>query len=547
MRSALAVLRAKSVAHTITASDTDTWATTSPRRRRCCETVVPAAAGLERLRRVCPRAVERRHHGRRDRRRQGERESKAEDAPVGSDVPAEWDVGGDMQRGQAVGHPARQRHRPQRSGEREQHALDDELAAQSPPARAERRANGQLPVARGRANEKEIDDIRADDEQDERDERHECRDRGGHGARDREGGTRVRLAHEHGVHATILDGVVVRELPRLRAHRGARLRHRNPSRETPERDDEALTAVPHRAVVAGPDLIERRVRVDLQDRIDAMKTLRRDADDRRSVSGNANGVADDVAVAAIFATPEGVAQDDHRMSERALVLVEAEETPDVRAESQHREVVRRDVVDPEPLGVVPFRRRVEGAGVVDVRGEPTEDRAIAGVVVVVRVRELVRHVDVRVDLAEHHQLAARGYGKGSKQKRAGEAEHGAIDADAEGEGDRDDDGEPRRLRERAQGEANVTAEIAERCRGARTADVLLVDGPDRLARALHVSELAYRLRPRRFGSDPFLDELLRPRVEVKAKLVVHVRGDVGSPEAEVAVDGAVRISHGGAP
>jgi hypothetical protein len=71
----------------------------------------------------------------------------------------------------------RQRGAEHAAGQREQRRLGEKLAADAPAPRAQRRADGQLPLARAGAHQREVGHVRAGNEQHEPDRRQGQRQR----------------------------------------------------------------------------------------------------------------------------------------------------------------------------------------------------------------------------------------------------------------------------------------------------------------------------------------------------------------------------------
>jgi hypothetical protein len=72
------------------------------------------------------------------------------------------------ERGQRVDAPRRQEEAERAAGERQHDALGEHLPHDAPARRAERRADGELPLAGGRSREHQVGHVGAGDEQDER-------------------------------------------------------------------------------------------------------------------------------------------------------------------------------------------------------------------------------------------------------------------------------------------------------------------------------------------------------------------------------------------
>jgi hypothetical protein len=77
-----------------------------------------------------------------------------------------------------IGRPSRHRETGQGAGAREHQALHELLPGKAPPRRPERQADAEFVAPRCRARKKQIGDVGARNQQDERDDSHDRQNRG---------------------------------------------------------------------------------------------------------------------------------------------------------------------------------------------------------------------------------------------------------------------------------------------------------------------------------------------------------------------------------
>ena len=163
-------LRTNSSAPTTSTSESATCSTTSARRRpnRSRVSVDPRLPGLHRRAGCSARGAHRRHQAedqaRCDRQRRGERE----DAPVERERRRRSAiVVGRQEVDEESAQPLRQHGAARRADGGNQQAFRQELAHDTPSRRADREADGDLALARGRARQHQVRKVRAGNEQDQ--------------------------------------------------------------------------------------------------------------------------------------------------------------------------------------------------------------------------------------------------------------------------------------------------------------------------------------------------------------------------------------------
>ena len=178
-----------------------------------------AAAGAQRIGRIGRRALHRRREAEDQRRHEREQERRQEDAAVERRVGEPRNVGR-PERDQRRRAPAGERERARRADRIEHRRLRQELPHEPPAPRAERLADRDLAVARGRARQQQVGDVRARDEHDEADGAEEDVERRLHVAH------RVVLQRRHaGAHVLVGVGILRRERAGDAADLGVRLLH----------------------------------------------------------------------------------------------------------------------------------------------------------------------------------------------------------------------------------------------------------------------------------------------------------------------------------
>ncbi len=375
-----------------------------------------------------------------ERHAEGEGEhGRVEADPVG----ARDHVGADA-RDQAQAHPGESQTQ-HRAGEREDHALGQELRDDVPSPRSQRHPDADLFAPLREAREHEVRHVGAGDQQ-----------HGGDGAE--QGGVGPPLVADQvleqelgGQRRVRVDvrgvGLLVALLDDV--HLGAHLFELDAGLETPEDVEEEAAVV---------DLLliqERSLERPRGEELELGERERRhvggqDADDLVRPAIEGERLADRVALAAEVRLPEAVGEDDDGRS-AGLVFVGHERPPHGRLDAEHREEVPRHHERLDLLGVAQAGDRV---GVADRHREVAEHLLALAQDLVARPGE-AGLVDALlggrgVDLDEPLGLLVR---QRLQEDRLDEAEDGGVGADAEGErGDRDG-GEPGRLLQRADGVA----------------------------------------------------------------------------------------------
>jgi hypothetical protein len=323
---------------------------------------------LERRPRIRTAGLQCRQQAEHDAGEHGERDGEGEDAEVRG--------GGDEQRCSLVGHQCQQRSRQHRrqaeagdpSDQREDQAFDQELPYQLAARGAERQAHGDLLLPHEAARDQQVGDVGAGDQQDQTHHRHQDDQRRREivaepGESKRRGFDDQVSGHEPfaGVwrplfrprqrHLVLTD---LQEQPlQRRLRRGDRVsglepgEHLHPSRAAVVHVHPIPLGRHHRFHLdRHADL--RRLR-----RIEAGESPRRHADDRHRVVVHQDLLTDDGAVAAEAVDPVVVAEHDDRMPAiHLIVFLGVEHPPEGRSDAEHREVVARDELGLDALGVV---------------------------------------------------------------------------------------------------------------------------------------------------------------------------------------------------
>ena len=161
----------------------------------------------------------------------------------------------------------------------------------------------------------------------------------------------------------------------------------------------------------------------------ADETPGRDTDDREPATVDRHGAADNVAVGAVAAPPEPVAQHDR------LLVVRVEEPPDLGSETEDTEVV---AARPEAVHGDGALVRHDGERGVAVRGEILEDvgRRFAVRLVTFVGEESALHALTHVPVAElpdRHDVRRLSDRRWSEEDGVRDAEHGGHGADPHGD------------------------------------------------------------------------------------------------------------------
>ena len=245
----------------------------------------------------------------------------------------------------------------------------------------------------------------------------------------------------------------------------------------------------------------------------AVEALRRHADDRVRQAGEHLRFADDVGIAAEAVLPRLVADHRHRMRVATGVLARVESAAENRTHADRVEVVRRDHAARRALGAIADAERRPRDFLGDERvGERAAALKIDPVgprhVVPVRARAAIGagHRDEAV-LIDHERIRPQ-------QDAFDPAEHGGVGADAEREAERREQGKPGIAPQHAQRVRRVAANVVDPAKH--------VGVPRAFLRECHSAEPRERRAPRRFGSHAAPDVVVGSLGDVEAPLLVEV-------------------------
>jgi hypothetical protein len=302
--------------------------------------------------------------------------------------------------------------------------------------------------------------------------------------------------------------------------------------ENAERGQRSVRAVVDRFPEGRPRLIERRKRVDVEQRILAVKFRRRHPDDRDRVIVEANRVADDIRIAAEVRFPELVTENDVGMRELSLVVSRLKQSAEHWLDAEDGEVVRGSFLRPDSFGAsTPAHVHV----VDDIGGEGAKDRRVAREVFVIRKGHLVRLGQGGIGLRQHDEVFAVRHGHRSEEIRVDDAIDCAVESDSDRQRERDREDKPGSTREGSRGDPDVLPEVRKDLGAVRLRGVPFIHRAEHAACALDVAEFSQRAGASGRRVESVVDQLLRARVDVKRDFVVDVRLDVGPPEAEIPV------------
>ena len=160
----------------------------------------------------------------------------------------------------------------------------------------------------------------------------------------------------------------------------------------------------------------------------AVKSLRRDADDRIAAAIDDDAFADDVRIAAEAPLPAFVTDHTDRVRARQLIIVSCNCAAQHRVDAQHLEVVARDHIPPQPFvdAIV-----AEAQGREAVADETGKDLVAITKIFIVRIGKRWEHPVIR-DVVERHNLPRLGDRQRAQERGVDQTEDGGIRADAEG-------------------------------------------------------------------------------------------------------------------
>ena len=335
-------------------------------------------------------------------------------------------------------------HAQRAPGERQHHALRQNLPHDVPARRAERRAQRELPLPRRGARQHEARHVGARDQQHQR--------HGGHQDLER----RLDEPH-HPVHqrrarraeARVLAGIFRAQLRVHALEIRHRLLHRDVGLETSHGEQVWLPPAVVGGVRREQPHREDHVRVLVARAIRHAHVRREHAHHRVRLAVEHQRAAEHRAVAAEARLEEAVVQQrDARRARR--VIRRRHEPAQRRPHAEELEIVAAHQRSVHALGVAPARHGERRPRVVDP--DVLEPALPLSPVLEVGIRD-ERPVAARPRLPQHHQPVRLAVGQGREHHAVDDAEDRGVGADAERQGDHRDGGECRLPAQRAQGKA----------------------------------------------------------------------------------------------
>jgi hypothetical protein len=355
--------------------------------------------------------------------------------------------------------PEREEQPERAAGDREQHALGQQLPDDPPASGTERRAHGNLALAAHAAREQEVRDVGAGDEQHAGHGAAEQPDRSAHAAdhlllqrNDAErqpaigrieirelaaqpGGQRIHfLLHLPDGHAGFqpADDVVVLAVARPRRGRSHR-----------ERDDD----------VGVGGVAEGRHHLVAQ-----RKGLGQDADDLIPAAVQLEPASDGAAIAAIAAHPCRVAE-NRACGRRLGVFLGGEQAADFGPCAEHRQQVGRHAQRADPLGLAAAAGEVLVRAVAD-RHVLEPRPGVLDVEILCGREPVLADPEAGRSIPQDHQAIGVWVRQRMQQQGAGDAEDGRVGADAQGEREH-----------RREHESGIPPESAERVAHVRAEEI----------------------------------------------------------------------------
>ena len=400
--------------------------------------VAAAARLLQRPLHVAARHQHRRHDAEGDRGQQRQGDRKRQHARVEADAgqPRQLDRRRGDQRLDRSDGDGDAEHGPH---DREQHALSEKLPNQAAAARADRRADGDLPLPHRRARQQQARDVGAGDDQQKRRRAEQREERRPEDADDL-GRERNRTRGVVAVGGWIFNPEALRQRAQLvvrsldgdtRFQPGDRLHEMGAAA--------VLGDVPRDAM---PDVGPVRIR----------KPLRHHADDGEQRAVERDRLADNRRVAAETFAPQAMA--DHRDPVARVGGTLRETGAEHRLHAEHGEEVRRRLDRADPLRVVP-RLGQRQLRIPPGRGIVEHLRQAAIVDEVDRRDPLVRQPLAVVGFPHHRQAIGIGIWKRAQHHAIEDAEDRGGRADPERQRQHRRDREPRRPPQQAPAEPDV--------------------------------------------------------------------------------------------
>ena len=429
-------------------------------------------------------------------------------------------------------HPARQtrsldrrveqpdaRRRKQQAGRAADQAQDDtleqQLADDAPPARAQRHAQADLSRALPGARQQEIGHVGAGDQQHEHGRAHDGDEH------------RAPAAADEGV-VEGLDANPGEALGLLRKRRQHLLRDAAQFRLGASEIDVIFHAPEDRQRPRGAARLrfrgnERRPYVGV---VRELQTGRHHADDGRGLTVDPYHAPQHAGVRAVAVGPDMVADDHHRIGAGALVL--RDEVPaHHRPPPNHAERVDRD-----PRSAHLFRKRAVIADVhrgVTVARERIERAALRPPVVQLPGRDVATAAGL-VDPRHHEEPGRILEGQVPPENRVHDRKADRVDADAASQHQDRRRREPAILRDQPEGESQILSDAFKQRKAARVAVLLL----DRLKTTDANAGGALGLRRRHAARDVLVDlhRKVRPQLFVEVGVELAPAGEGGKPRPQ---------------
>ncbi len=330
--------------------------------------------------------------------------------------------------------------------DRQQRALDQQLADDAPARRAQRDADGHFARAAGRSREQQVRDVGAGDQEYEADRAHQRQEH----QLDRPAVHAIVERHDARADVLVGIGIIASQFSRDGVHLCLRLRHRDavaqPAEDIQGRAGIALLFQELRRVR------ERHPQVGAGGKLEA---FRHHADHRCWQLVDLDGAAENGRITAVAVLPHAVSQDDHGRRARPIVL-RKEIAADQRLLANQLEGVGRLVRALEALGRASFVADVHGlaTGRRQARERPRRGAPVHEI--------LIRHAPIAsapVPRADDDDSIRVVEWQAADQDGVDEREHGGVHPDSERQRDHGDAREPAVFDQKAYGELHVLQQV----------------------------------------------------------------------------------------
>ncbi len=378
-------------------------------------------------------------------------------------MKADREAADDRHRAQRVGGPGGHRHADERARQRDQQALDEQQADDSETARADREADADLALPRGRAREEQVGRVAAYGEQEQQHDRLQQRE--GPGEHALRAARRLPEGQRFGAHPAVRLRIETREI----AHRGVELRLRRVAA------DAVGEAAEHR-VAAQRTIVElrrsreqlrrhrrRRPHVEVEPEDRPLESRGRDADHREHAIVDAHRAADNRRIAAEPRLPVVVPDDEHRLAAGTRDLVGADQTAERGAQPERAEIIAGDE---QAVGALHLSRRADGQRRHAKRDRIGKRAQPLAQVAVFTPRHAGIGPGIGQRLDEKQAARMRDAGQRPQHDALHPREDRGVHADAHADRRDDDGGDDRHARDRAPRVANVAEHQRPPCSGA---------------------------------------------------------------------------------